>query len=286
MAKNDQKDQESDTGHVWDGIRELTNDPPKWWTICFYISLVWCIVYFVLYPSIPLVNGSTKGVLGWTSIEEYKESVQKHDALRSPYLAKLEKMTVQQVLDDQEMLNFANAYTNSIFGDNCAACHGRNGQGSPGRFPSLLDDTWLYGGTVEAINESITYGRQGMMPAFSGEISDDDIGKLADFVIALAELGDHEDAPNWELFEESGCSQCHGVHAKGNTDFGSANLTDKIWRFGSSRHEVIHTITDGINDGSHEGARNAVMPNFDERLTENDIKLLTARVWSLGGGQK
>ena len=136
MANHNKPGKAGDTGHVWDGIRELTNPPPKWWTICFYLSLVWCVVYFVLYPSIPLVNGPTKGVLGWTSIGEYKTAVAKYDSVRSPYVTKLEGMSAQEILADQEMLNFANSYTNAIFGDNCAACHGASGQGAVGRFPN------------------------------------------------------------------------------------------------------------------------------------------------------
>ena len=285
MSNHNKPGQAPDTGHEWDGIKELTNPPPKWWTICFYLSLLWCLVYFVLYPSIPLINGATKGVLGWSSIGELKAEVEKYDGQRAPYMAKLEKMSAQEILSDQEMLNFANSYTNAIFGDYCAACHGRSAQGAEGRFPSLLDDDWLYGGTVEAIEETIAYGREGNMFAFKGEIPDADIAKLADFTIALSQ-GSKGDAASWALYEETGCGECHGEDAKGNTDAGSANLTDSVWRFGSSRDEVIRTISAGVNQEDIEGSHNAIMPAFDERLSENDIKLLTVRVWSLGGGQK
>jgi cytochrome c oxidase cbb3-type subunit 3 len=268
---------------VWDGIRELTNPPPKWWTICFYLSLVWCVVYFVLYPSIPLVNGPTKGVLGWTSIGEYKTAVAKYDSVRSPYVTKLEGMSAQEILADQEMLNFANSYTNAIFGDNCAACHGASGQGAVGRFPNLLDDDWLYGGAVDTIQDTIASGRQGMMPAFKGQISDADIGALADFVIALPQ-GKATEAGK-ALFESSGCVGCHGVDAKGAIEMGSANLTDSVWRFGGSHEDVLRTISYGVNQDGKE-TRNAVMPPFKGRLSDNDIKLLAVRVWSLGGGQK
>lgn len=285
MSNQNKPGQAPDTGHEWDGIKELTNPPPKWWTICFYLSLLWVLVYIVLYPSIPLINGPTQGLLGWTSIGEYKAEVDKYDGQRAPYVTKLEKMSAQEILADQEMLNFANSYTNAIFGDNCAACHGRGAQGAAGRFPSLLDDDWLYGGTVDAIQETITYGREGNMPAFKGEISDAQIAKLADFVIALSQ-GNKGDAASWAMFEDVGCSLCHGDNAKGNHDAGSANLTDSIWRFGSSREDVIRTISSGVNQEDVAGTHNAIMPEFDERLSENDIKLLTVRVWSLGGGQK
>ena len=76
MAKQDKQPQHApDTGHEWDGIRELTNPPPRWWMISFHASWIFCVVYFILYPSIPLVNEATKGVLGWTQIGELNEAV-------------------------------------------------------------------------------------------------------------------------------------------------------------------------------------------------------------------
>lgn len=283
MANHQNKPgQAPDTGHEWDGIRELTNEPPKWWTICFYLSLLWCVVYFILYPSIPLPGGPNKGVLGWTSIGEYKEAVAQNEAVRQPYVDKLNTMSAEEILADQQMLNFANSYTNSLFGDYCSACHGSSGQGAEGRFPSLMDDDWLYGGTVADVQTSIHDGRQGMMPAFKGQISDADIATLADFVIALSK--GQGDQAGWDLFNNNGCSACHGADAKGNT-MGPVNLTDSVWRFGSSRDEVIRTIAAGVNQDA-EGSHNAVMPAFAGRLSENDIKLLAVRVWSLGGGQK
>jgi cytochrome c oxidase cbb3-type subunit 3 len=283
MANQNKPDQAPDTGHVWDGIRELTNDPPKWWTVCFYLSLLWCIVYFVLYPSIPMPGGPNKGMLGWTSIGEYKDAVAKYDGIRQPYVDKLNTMSAEEILADQQMLNFANSYTNSLFGDNCAACHGSSGQGAEGRFPTLTDDDWLYGGTVADIQTSVNDGRQGMMPAFKGQISDADIGALADVVIGLS--NGQSDPAGMELFTNSGCAACHGENGAGFAPMGSANLTDAIWRFSGSRDEVIRTISSGVNQDVAD-SRNAVMPSFAGRLSENDIKLLAVRVWSLGGGQK
>ncbi|ALP52999.1 cytochrome C oxidase subunit III [Candidatus Tenderia electrophaga] len=284
MSNHNNPGQAPDTGHEWDGIRELTNAPPKWWTICFYLSLLWCVVYFILYPSIPLINGPNEGLLNWSSIKEYKQAVAKYQEIREPYMDQLETMSAEQILADQEMLNFANSYTNALFGDYCSACHGAGGQGVEGRFPNLRDDNWLYGGSVDAIKETITNGREGMMPAFQADLGQAEIEQLADFVIALPQ-GQATQA-GWSLYEESGCGLCHGEDAKGVPDFGSANLTDSVWRFGDSRDEVIRTISKGVNQEDVEGSRSAVMPAFDERLSDNDIKLLTVRVWSFGGGQQ
>lgn len=277
------QNQAPDTGHEWDGIRELTNAPPRWWSIAFILSFVWVALYAIIYPMIPLVNDFTRGVTGWTSIGEYKDAVAKYENIRAPYVEKLSAMSAEDILKDREMLNFANSYTKALFGDNCAACHGANGQGKAGMFPVLLDDDWLFGGTVADITTTITDGRMGIMPAHQDILTEDQINILADFVIALPK-GQASQA-GWDTFTETGCFGCHGADAKGNKYVGSANLTDNIWRFGSSRDDVLRTIKFGVNQSHLENSRNAVMPAFGEKLSENDIKLLTVKVWSLGGGQ-
>lgn len=272
-----------DTGHEWDGIRELTNPPPRWWNIAFIMSFVWLVAYIIIYPSIPLVNDYTKGVTGWTALQEYKDAVAANDAIRAPYIAKLEKMSAEEILGDQEMKNFANSYTNALFGDRCASCHGSNGQGVEKMFPVLNDDDWLYGGTLQDITDTIVDGRVGFMSAFQGQLDEAEIGQLADFVMNVSS-GSATQA-GWDAFNNAGCSGCHGEDAKGNKWVGAANLTDGIWRFGSSRDDVLKTIKFGVNQDGVKGTQSGVMPGFGEMLSANDIKLLTIRVWSLGGGQ-
>ncbi len=275
--------QAQDTGHEWDGIRELKNAPPRWWSIAFVLSFVWVAAYALIYPTIPLINDYTRGLTGWTALGEYKEAVAKNDAIRAPYIEKLNAMSAQEILKDPAMLNFAKSYTKALFGDKCASCHGANGQGTPGLFPTLNDDDWLYGGTVEDITTTITDGRQSIMPAHAGTVSEADMNALADFVIALP-TGQATQA-GWDAFNNAGCSGCHGEDAKGNKFVGAANLADNIWRFGGSRDAVLRTIKYGVNQDGVENTRNAVMPTFGGKLSPNDIKLLAVTVWDLGGGQ-
>jgi len=289
MAENNNPEQAVDTGHEWDGIRELTNPAPRWWMICLHISWIWCIIYFILYPSIPLINSSTEGILGWTSIKELKAAVAENDSIKAPYMKKLSAMSAREIIADAEMRNFAESAAKTIFGDNCAACHGAGGQGAPGLFPSLADDDWLYGGDLDTIIETITDGHMGNMPAHAGEVSDADINALADFVIALSE-GKAADS-GWALFEEHGCTGCHGSDARGgalNEDVagsGSANLTDKIWRFSGDREEVLRTIRFGVNQEDVPETRNAIMPVFGQKLSADQIKVLAIKVHGLGGGK-
>ena len=282
MAENNNPEQAKDTGHEWDGIRELTNPIPRWWMIAFHISWIWCIVYFILYPSIPLVNKSNEGLLGWTSIKEYKEAVSENEAVKAPYMKKLSAMSASEILADAEMRNFAESAAKAVFGDNCAACHGSGGQGAQGLFPVLADDDWLFGGDLDTIIETITDGRMGNMPAHIDMLGDAEINKLADFVIALPDGKASQEG--WALFEESGCTACHGEDAKG-TVIGGANLTDKIWRFSGERDEVLRTIRYGVNQEDVAGTRTAIMPAFGEKLTADQIKILAVKVHSLGGGQ-
>ena len=288
MADNKQPGLAPDTGHEWDGIRELKNPPPRWWMIALHASWIWCVVYFILYPAIPLVHDSTKGILGWTSIKEFKEAVKENDAIQTPYLKKVAAMSGQELLADPAMRNFSEQGAKALFGDNCAACHGAGGEGATGLFPALADDDWLYGGDIDTIITSITEGRQGNMPAHEGSLSEADINTLADFVIALPE-GKATQA-GWQKFDESGCTACHGADAKGSalngdTFTGAANLTDKVWRFGGSRDEVLRTIRYGVNQEGVEGTRVAIMPAFGGKLSPEDIKMLAVKVYSFGGGK-
>ena len=278
--------QVGDTGHVWDdNLRELLNDPPRWWMISFYASIAWVVVYFILYPSIPLVDSYTKGVMGWTQIKEYKEDLQKIEQVRAPWENKLKGKTPAAILADPELTSYTISSAKVLFGDRCAACHGAGGAGNPG-FPVLADDDWLYGGDVDAIQESITAGRQGMMPAFKDQLSEKEIDDLANFVMALSQGNGDSQPAGKALFDEAGCSGCHGADGKGMHMMGSANLTDGIWRFKAKDQlaSVKYTITHGVNTGE-EDSRNAVMPEFGKMLSKTDIVKLTVYVHELGGGQ-
>lgn len=276
----------SDTGHEWDGIRELNNPPPRWWMISLHASWIWCVVYFILYPAIPLLDSNTKGILGWSQIGEYKAALAENEAIKQPFLDKISAMNGQQILGDPGMRNFADSSAKAIFGDYCAACHGAGGQGAPGLFPVLADDDWLYGGDFNTLVESITMGRESIMLAYQDQLDDATINKLADFVLAASE--GKATAAQFALFRETGCSACHGDNAKGGAinklGTGAANLTDGIWRFGGSREEILRTIRYGVNQGG-PNTRVAIMPAFGGKLSPETIKMVAVKVHEFGGGQ-
>ncbi len=320
MADDNKKnpDQVLDTGHEWDGIREFDNPCPRWWLNLLYISGLFVIVYFILYPSLPLVNGSTKGLLGWTQINEYKENLAEVEAARAPFEEKLAAMSGEDILVDYDMLNYVVGSSKVLFGDNCAACHGTGGNPQVGSgYPVLADDDWLYGGTIDDIMMSISNGRMGMMPAHAELLTDEEVDNLVQFVVDTS-----NGVPNdvgMALYNSKGCVACHGTDSKGIKSIGSANFTDKIWRFSGAEDEIRNTILHGVNSTNDTSTRIAVMPQWSkklaiimearayaieegddpndidwddelegdeaERLTETEIKKLAVYVHQFGGGQ-
>ncbi|WP_417508631.1 cytochrome-c oxidase, cbb3-type subunit III [Methylophaga sp.] len=308
MADNKKNPNEvPDTGHEWDGIRELENPPPRWWTNALYLSGLLVLVYFILYPSLPLINDSTKGLLGWTQIKEYKEDLAKVQDVRAPFEEKLASMTAEEILADTEMRNYAVGSSKVLFGDNCAACHGTGGVPAPNSgYPILADDDWLYGGDINTIVASLAAGRHGMMMSHQKTLKPEEVDSLVKFVVNLSN-GEATEA-GWKLYNAKGCVGCHGADAKGIHELGSANLTDKIWRFSGNPEEIRYTILHGVNDPSDPLTRVAIMPAWNEklavkieaekwdeepeyegdeteRLSVTEIKKLAVYVHQLGGGQ-
>jgi len=278
------------TGHVWDDdLADLTNQPPKWWMLGLTASAIWVVVYFLMYPAIPIATSGTffKGVGlpgsgQWTAIKELEADQKVLDDARSKYENKLKDMIPAAILADAELSEYVARSGKVLFGDNCAACHGQNGVGTQdkqGLFaPILNDDDWLYGGMIGNIHESIAGGRQGMMMAHKDMLTAAEIDTLANAVAK----GQPNSTP---LFAEKGCTACHGEDGKGIQAMGSANLTDKIWRFDGSPEGIKQTIMYGVNSGDPM-ARVAVMPNFTEagKLSAVEMKKLAVYVFKFGGG--
>jgi cytochrome c oxidase cbb3-type subunit 3 len=274
---------ENNTGHIWDdNIRELANPPPRWWMIAFWASVIWWIAYGVLYPMWPIGQEPTKGVLGWSSIQEYEQGLKEVDKVRAEYEQQIEKLSAKEVLADPGLTEYTIASAKVLFGDNCAACHGGGGQGNPG-FPVLADDDWLYGGAIENIEQTIVMGRKGIMTAHGKILSEEEVNSLSEAIVAGKPTSD----PN---FTNKGCIACHGMDGKGMAILGSANLTDGIYRFVPEGDQTLlesvkYTIMHGVNDATDPKSREAVMPKFSDRLAKDDIKKLAVYVYQFGGGQ-
>jgi cytochrome c oxidase cbb3-type subunit 3 len=188
---------------------------------------------------------------------------------------------------DPALLALARARGKTVFGDNCAPCHGSGGAGAKG-YPNLNDDEWLWGGTLDQILQTIQYGarsghakaHESAMLAFGkeGVLKRDQIVTVANYVRSLSGLstGRGYDAPAGAKIFADNCVACHGDAGKGNQELGAPDLTDKIWLYGSDEPTLIETITNG---------RAGVMPAWVGRLDPSTIKALTVYVHSLGGGK-
>ena len=297
MSKDNNKfPGENNTGHFWDDegdIRELKNRPPRWYMYSLYIGVVAILIYSFMYPSIPWFGESSRGYLNWTQIEEMKDNVEVLEKFRTKRFAGIEKeiasASLADILNNDNLKLYSIKTAKTLFGDNCAACHGAGGQGNDG-FPVLADDDWLYGGTLSQISQSITHGRKGSMPARMMGISDKDSDLLAQYIYELG-LGDKGTTipSSKKLYTTKGCIGCHGADMKGNIYMGSANLTDSIYRFKAhnQKESILRTILHGVNQNNDTKTQNAEMPAFGNSpvISATQIKKLTIYVHELGGGK-
>lgn len=271
------------TGHEWDGIKELNNPLPRWWLIVFYVSIAWSFVYFVFMPTLPF----WKGIRNHSERVNVTEVLAEMNAERGELASKLLTSTsLEDIENDPDLFQFAMAAGKSAFGDNCATCHGTGGVGFPG-YPTLADDDWLWGGTLDDIRFTLTHGirstsdetRFSQMPAYGeqGMLSSDQINDLVVYVMNFTTpQADQEALTRAAPVFESQCAICHGADGTGDRSQGAPNLTDAAWLYGSSRDEIRTQIWSG---------RNGVMPAWGERLDEATIASLAVYVHALGGGE-
>ena len=298
MAENNPFPGENNTGHIWDdNLRELENPPPHWWMMGFWASILFVVGYTILYPSWPVGQEPTPGIMGWSQIKEYEKGLEQVAAMRAQFEDRIGGMTADQIIADPGLTQYALASAKVLFGDNCSACHGSGGQGNPG-YPVLADDDWLYGGKTAKIAETIKGGRKGVMTAHRTILTESEVDTLAHWVVQMSETaGKGGSEEGWALFKAKGCTACHGQQANGvlaelpNGDIvtiGAANLTDGIWRFEPGGYDSAkHTILNGVNQTGLAETRDAVMPAFggQGKLSEQDIKKLVVYVHELGGGK-
>jgi cytochrome c oxidase cbb3-type subunit 3 len=254
------------TGHVWDGdLREFHNPMPRWWILLFYLTVVFSIVYLVLYPGL---GTQWKGVLNWTQTGQYQNEVKAADARFGPIFAAFAAQPIEQVAFDPK----AQAIGQSLFLNNCAQCHGSDARGSRG-FPNLTDSEWMYGGTPEAIKTTILGGRNGVMPPMGEALGGkEDVADMANYVLSLSNSAHDPVRAIRGKSKFAACGACHGFDGKGSTAMGAPDLTNKIWLWGGTATTISETITNG---------RNNVMPKHDAILTPEQAHLVAAYVWSL-----
>ena len=286
------------TGHVWDDtLMEFNNPLPTWWLWTFYGTIIFALVYWIMYPSFP--NGLTeKGYFTGMNSVSYKNDAGKevsthwntrallanemqndpNELKRNDYLKKVAATSYEEIAKDSDKASFVRSYGKGIFGDYCAGCHQRGGQGVVGHYPNLVDDAWLWGGEVADIQTTIANGRKGNMPSFAKTLTEDERTSVANYVLSLSGT-EHDKAAAAKgsvIFNgKGGCMACHTPEGTGNKMIGSANLTDHIW----TQAEVA-TATDKVAavKAVIKSGISREMPAWKSRLSEDEIKVLVAYV--------
>lgn len=257
---------EETLGHKFDGIEEYDNPLPSWWFQMFMGTIIFGLVYLVMYPGL----GNFQGLLGWSSTGQWEEEMQHADEVYKPVFAKYATLSVEdlQKADNAGGLKMGQR----MFANNCSLCHGSTGTGAYG-FPNLTDNDWLYGGDAATIKATIANGRNGGMPPWGAVLGEEGVRDVTSYVLSLSgQQTDADSTARGKTQFQAMCTACHGVDAKGMYALGAPNLTDNTWLYGGSFEKVAHTIRKG---------RNGVMPAHKTLLNEDKIHLITAYVYSL-----
>lgn len=275
------------TGHSWDGITEYDNPMPRWWLWSFYATIVWGLIYTIFYPAWPLLNGATQGILQTSFRKELAVEMQRYDEANAPIRAKLMETDLNAIADDPELSSYALNAGRAVFSTWCAQCHGSGAGGAKG-YPNLLDNVWLWGGTMDDIHTTVTHGirspddgdtRYSEMPRFGIDqlLDRTQIDQVVNHVLAISGQ-DHDAALATEgavVFADN-CVACHGEDGTGDQMQGAPNLTDAVWLYGGDPASIRQSVHD---------SRFGVMPNWSPRLSDDDIRAVSYYVHSLGGGE-
>lgn len=291
------------TGHAWDGdLQEFNNPLPRWWLWSFYATVVFALIYWLLYPTWPVGGSYTKGLATVTYTNEQGEEVtsnwntrallikdmQEAKAAQAQYMDQLQLATYTDIIEDPTQSSFAYSRAKVLFADNCAACHQEGGAGVIGMYPNLADDDWLWGASFDAIEHSIREGRVGYMPGFKASLNDEQLDAVSHYVLSLS---DHEvdgvlAAQGRDIFNGpmGGCYYCHTMDGTGLESQGAANLTDSVWTIADvpgadSIQEKLAAVRQVVSEGVTRE-----MPAWKGRLSDTEIKILTFYVHELGGG--
>ncbi|EKV32368.1 Cytochrome c oxidase subunit CcoP [Caenispirillum salinarum AK4] len=273
------------TGHEWDGIRELNTPLPKWWVYVFWATVIFSIGYVFAYPAIPLTNSATGGLLGYSSRAELETDLVAARAEHADKLEAIKTSSLDEIVADTNLRNYAMAGGQVVFKENCAPCHQSGGAGQFG-YPTLADDEWIWGGTLDEIYTTLQHGirwdqdadtRLSEMPAFGAMeiLSDSEIDAVTDYVVSLASGNPEQGTEGATLYEEQ-CAACHGFEGEGQQVLGAPPLNNQLWLYSGDRDAVEAQIYE---------PKHGVMPAWGGRLDEEEIKQVTVYVHSLGGGQ-
>lgn len=162
-----------DTGHSYDGIRELDNVTPPWFTFAFVLSIVFAGVYMYRYhiaKSAPL------------QLEELAIEMARADLEHEEYLKR-----AANNIDENNIPIMSGADLDGgkkVFETLCAACHKIDGGGLVG--PNLTDEYWLHGGSLQNIFKVVKYGvpDKGMI-SWKEQLSPLQMAQVSNYILTL-----------------------------------------------------------------------------------------------------
>jgi len=168
-----EEEQSLDVGHSYDGIRELDNATPPWFTIAFIASIVFGIGYLWRYHVLHAAPNQ---------YEEYEIAVTRGNLKVASYL----KSKGDAVNENTVVMADAAGIEagKKLYLANCTACHGNAGQGGVG--PNLTDDYWLHGGSVRDVFKTVKLGvvEKGMM-SWKDVFSAEQIAEIASYIKSI-----------------------------------------------------------------------------------------------------
>lgn len=180
--------------HDFDGIRELDNKLPPWWVALFYVTIAFAGAYMVYYHFTDM---------GPSSHDEYMAEVKAGEAQAEAYLASqsnaIDESNVTYLEDEASL-----AAGKTIFLNNCAACHGQQGEGGVG--PNMTDDYYIHGGAVADLFKVIKYGvpEKGMI-SWKSQLRPKDMQQVASYMLTLrGTTPPNPKEPQGELYQPEG----------------------------------------------------------------------------------
>lgn len=252
------KEPDPDTEPVWDNdLREGSNAPPLWWFWLLLATLVFSLVYLMLFPGL----GSYPGLLNWSQGSRVANSYENFEQNFAEVRAEIAASSLATIQNDLNLMQTAER----IYKRECSACHGPDARGQASLFPNLADVDWQWGSSAEQIEQTIRAGRNANMLAWQAVLGDDNVDQVASYILQMGDGGSASHAG--KAAYDQNCAACHGIDGTGNTLLGAPNLADDIWLYGGDLETVKASISAG---------RNGVMPAFSNRLDDAQIKLLVA----------
>jgi cytochrome c oxidase cbb3-type subunit 3 len=268
------------TGHSYDGIEELNTPLPRWWLWTFYLTIIWGIGYTIAYSAWPMISGATAGVMNWSTRANVAADIVEHEAQNAALVDELVSVELAALDPASDLHRYGVARGASVFRAQCSQCHGSGAAGAKG-YPNLLDNDWLWGGSLEEIAYTVRHGirndtdfdaHYSEMPAFGDILTTEEVTAVVAHVQQLpagaGSLGEQVYLDN--------CAACHGDAGEGDRSQGAPNLADAIWLYGGDTETLTETVMN---------ARFGVMPAWGQRLDEADVRAVSVYVHALGGGE-